>query len=607
MKKKLFFSKLLFAATLIVMLLSGVSVSAESIDDLRNDSTHEKLYRQFLNAYNNDAGHEKSFYKVADELCEYYRSKDLPVYYYKMQLNICLYDIFNNHSNKALKRANKMLEEMEKEKVDAYYMVYMALGTIYENRGNYSMARHYYEDAMSNLPTDDSNLRMFIYSRMAYLLMFRDPVDAKYWNDRYEKESESFPEYRQVHLFIDAMIAFILNDDFNFPKAYEAYMAYHNENADKLDNYGMEALKVAKLAMDKKYDEALNQLSMTRMIDLNKVNCYDMQLTILTHKKDFEKAVTVANKRAITIDSLNYDMLSTNLDEMTAQVGVSRAESQAAHVRMIMLIVVLVFAVLIIVILFYGIMHYKKIQTELTTKNNQLASTLAMAEEGQKMKLEFVRSVSHEIRTPLNAINGFNDILNTPGLELPEEERADLLNRIRVNVQAITQIVDEMLRVADKESNEYADKSAKFYVNQFFSSVLYAYREKVSGAVELKYTTKVINRVQFSSNEDGLRKIMNNLIQNAIKFTKEGFIRVHCEMSENGHNLIVSVSDSGKGINKDQQDKIFESFYKVDAFEQGIGLGLTVSKQIAQKLGGDLTIDKDYIGGARFVLTLPMD
>ena len=108
MKRKLFFSKLLFAATLIVMLLSGVSVSAESIDDIKNDSTHAQLYRQFLNAYN-EVGHEKSFYKVAEELCEYYRSKDLPVYYYKMQLNICLYDISNNHTNKALQRANQML------------------------------------------------------------------------------------------------------------------------------------------------------------------------------------------------------------------------------------------------------------------------------------------------------------------------------------------------------------------------------------------------------------------------------------------------------------------------------------------------------------------
>ena len=68
----------------------------------------------------------------------------------------------------------------------------------------------------------------------------------------------------------------------------------------------------------------------------------------------------------------------------------------------------------------------------------------------------------------------------------------------------------------------------------------------------------------------------------------------------------VSISDTGKGISKEKQDKIFEGFYKEDSFQQGIGLGLTVSKKIAHKLGGDLTLDTSYTGGARFVLSLPL-
>jgi signal transduction histidine kinase len=213
--------------------------------------------------------------------------------------------------------------------------------------------------------------------------------------------------------------------------------------------------------------------------------------------------------------------------------------------------------------------------------------------------------MSHEIRTPLNAINGFNDILNTPGIEISAEERADLLARIAENIKAITNIVDEMLQMADKESNEFYDKTDRIYCNNFFSNLLYSHREHVSSSIELEYVPRVINRFQIETNEEGLRKVMEELIQNAIKFTSKGYIRVSCQLSDDNYQLLVSIEDSGRGIPKEEQEKIFEGFYKTNAFEQGIGLGLTVSKKIAQKLGGDLTLDTKYIGGARFVLSLP--
>ena len=70
--------------------------------------------------------------------------------------------------------------------------------------------------------------------------------------------------------------------------------------------------------------------------------------------------------------------------------------------------------------------------------------------------------------------------------------------------------------------------------------------------------------------------------------------------------MLISVTDTGKGISKEEQEKIFESFYKSDTFEQGIGLGLTISQKIARKLGGNLLLDNNYEGGARFVLALPI-
>ena len=591
-KKFRLLSTLLFALCLIL--------PASAKDD-NPEFDVNKAYKKFIQLYNTDQ--EKEFYEVGEQLLEFYRNEDRLEEYYKTELNICLYDVSRSKAMKALERANEMLKQMEEDQFNAYSQVYMALGTIYEDRGNYRMARHFYEEGINSLAENDEGTKIAVYSRIAYLMMLNNPVEAEYWNKKYYKESLNFPPYHQVFLFINGMINFAVNNDHGFRNAYKAYISYHEEHPD-LDNYGLKTLDIAMLAFNKQYDEALIMVDTVQNNDINTIGAYDMRTQIYKMMGRYDLALENAQKRADCVDSLNSDMLFTNLNEINAQTGVAWAHTMAAKDHSRMFYIILTMSIIIIGMLTFLVMRFRKNREELSQKNEQLNSALAMAEEGERMKTEFVRSVSHEIRTPLNAINGFNELLNTPGLTLSEEDRTDLLNRIKDNIQAITNIVDEMLRVADKESNEFDSKSDELYCNQFFSNLLYSYRNKVNSSIELKYTTRVINRFQIISNEKGLRKIMDQLIHNAIKFTSKGFIEVHCE--ENGDMINISVTDTGKGISEEQQEKIFEGFYKIDAFQQGIGLGLTVSKKIAQKLGGDLVLDTSYKDGARFVLTMPV-
>jgi signal transduction histidine kinase len=586
----------------VILVLSLIHTAACHAQE---EDKAKQLQNRFFELYNASALNPE-FYTLGEELAALYRENDQLNEYFRVQINMSLYDIGHDKPMDAMKRANQMMEEMEQEHYDGFSQVYMVLGTIFESRGNYRMAQHYYNQGIKLLSDDDKGIRLSLYSRMAYLLMFLNPVDAEYWNKRYYDDSFEYPAYHQVYLFINGMINFTLGNSYDFKKAYASYQAYHEQN-NQLDSYGMESMKIASLAFEKKYDEALAMLGKMESRDLSTIGIFDMRTTIYQMMGNTQMALKTAQQRAECIDSLNSDMMLSNLNEMTAQAGLAQIQTQAAKSRERTFIIIMVMAIIIIATLTISIMRFRKNREQLKLKNEQLGSALAMAEEGEKMKTEFVRSVSHEIRTPLNAINGFNELLNTPGLPLSEEERSDLLNRIKENVQAITNIVDEMLRVADKESNEFYAKEDKLYCNQFFSSVLYEFRDTVSANIELKYTTGVINRFQITSNEEGLRKIMEQLIQNAAKFTSKGSIIVRCEESEDKKTLLVSVTDTGKGIAKEQQDKIFEGFYKVDSFQQGIGLGLTVSKKIAHKLGGDLTLDCDYTDGARFILSLPLE
>ena len=568
------------------------------------DTLIQQLYQTFLTLYNQPE-HNNKFYKTGLELADRYRQQGKKTEYYKVLMNICLYDTEHDRPLEAMKRANSMMEEMKEEHFDAYSMVYTVIGTIYESRGNYRMALHYYDESILNLNSEDRSAKLSLYSRLAYLQMFHHPVDAEYWNKKYYDESAQFPAYRQVNLFIQGMINFTLNNKRDFMKAHAEYLDYHAKHPE-LDQYGMEALEIAHLAFDGKYDEALTRLSQMKSGDINTISVFNMRILIYKMKGDYEAALKTAMQRAECVDSINSDMLFTNLNEINAQTGLAQAQTHAAKDHDCMFLIIMTLALITIVSLAAGIVRIRKGRQQLSERNEQLYAALAMAEEGEKMKTEFVRSVSHEIRTPLNAINGFNDILNTPGIPISDEERADLLQRIRENVQAITNIVDEMLRVADKESNEFNPKQDKIYCNPFLSTLLYSFREQVSGAIELKYTTRVINRFQLQTNEEGLRKILTELIKNAIKFTKEGYIELHCCQSADEKHIEISLADTGIGITAEQREKIFQGFYKADAFQQGIGLGLTVSKKLAQKLGGDLTLDKDYNKGARFVLTLPL-
>ena len=104
------------------------------------------------------------------------------------------------------------------------------------------------------------------------------------------------------------------------------------------------------------------------------------------------------------------------------------------------------------------------------------------------------------------------------------------------------------------------------------------------------------------SNAAAIRNILDRLLSNALKFTSQGSITIKA-YTENGQLRIV-VEDTGIGIPRDLQERVFERFYKVDSFVPGIGLGLTVARRSAQLLGGTLTIDPDYTAGCRFVVTL---
>ena len=474
----------------------------------------------------------------------------------------------------------------------------MEMGQLFEKCGNMQMAEQYYQTALHNSNEKDMHEQLQAQLGIVSTRKFTRPVEASRLNEEMERASAKYPDCRQQYLIMNAFISFRLNDKIAFEKANKEYLALCAEH-DNLPTTFDQILQAMNEALNG-YDS--NALILLSAPSVDPVLRHDVRTLIFQMKGMTKEALDEQLSRAQTIDSITTVMYKQNTEKIGITEEITKAKEKADKDKSNSQTIIIILLLLIVVMILIWMALRQRSQKVLKDKNEQLNAALKMANETDEMKTAFVRRVSHEIRTPLNAITGFNEILNNPAIELPQEERNDLMERINDNVKAITNIIDELLQVSNDESLKDYAKFDEVYCNQFFSTLLYNHRPDVNADVQLVYTTKVVNRQTILTNAEVLKKIMEHLIGNAIKFTQKGTIELNCQ--EQNNMLYLTLTDTGCGVPPDMQDKIFEQFTKVDAFQQGIGLGLTVSRKLAQKLGGTLYLDKDYTDGARFVLTI---
>lgn len=570
------------------------------------DTAFQSLLREYNEIYT-VPGKEAQFLELSNRMKTYYLEQKDYNNYYVILLNQALYKSEHGKAYEAIKDANAMMSDMKSRNISQYEKVYIALGTIYESRGNIRMAQHYYLEALKHVKPADQFMLANVYSRLAYLQMFVHPDEATSWNEKSKNSSENLPYYQQLYYFVKAGISFYQGDKQSFNSTYHDYLDFREKHHEKYGDYGLCTLQLMKKAVDGNYKEALKMTSEAyAKNEINNTMELDLRAKIYEMQGNMKAVIDMLQKRRSFRDSLNSDMLFNNINEINAQLNMYELKQETAKRVEYMSIVIIVLAFITIIILVFWILRFRKLRKQLIKNNEDLKSALEMAEESDKMKTEFVRQVSHEIRTPLNAINGFNEILNSPNSQISEEERQDLILRVKDSTKAITNIVDDMLYLSEKESSVYYAKNDQMLCNKILSELIYSYRGKVSPFVELIYNTKVINRFTINTNQEAVVTIVDHLIQNAIKFTNKGSITLSCRSTDNEEMLEISVTDTGRGIKPEMRKQIFEQFIKEDRFQQGMGLGLTVSRKMAQKLGGDIVLDESYTKGSRFLLTLPV-
>jgi len=324
---------------------------------------------------------------------------------------------------------------------------------------------------------------------------------------------------------------------------------------------------------------------------------------------DYKSAYENQRKYKAISDSLEVAQTDAAVAEYantlgTLQVRLQAKEKQVQLIQIIVILLLLLFATFIIT----AVLSYKKNkhrQEELLAFNMELAAAKEKAESASRMKSLFVQNMSHEVRTPLNAIMGFSQLLSMPGADWSDAEKDEYGKAIMTNGNMLTMLIDDILNISDLESGNYTINKSTVEIQRVLDSVSEVIQHRIPEGVDYGVDYLLEDGFVLYTDAGRVQQILVNFLTNACKHTTTGSITVTAKLSKDSSKVELSVTDTGTGIPKDQAEKIFERFAKLDAFKQGTGIGLHLCDMLSKKMDGRVYVDTTYTSGARFILELP--
>lgn len=249
----------------------------------------------------------------------------------------------------------------------------------------------------------------------------------------------------------------------------------------------------------------------------------------------------------------------------------------------------------------------KKSLTQIKKINKELVIAKAHAEESDMLKSSFLANIGHEIRTPLHAIMGFSEFLFDPGLS--EEDRKGYVQIIKVSSMQLLSVISDILDISTIEAGQITVDLQLVNINDLLDELSVTYNKLLDvKKLNLHYSCEHPNElIQVNTDGNRIKQVLCNLLNNAIKFTKEGKIEFGYKLK--GNFIEFFVKDNGIGIKPENHEIIFQRFRKVvysnGQIYRGNGLGLSISKALVEKLGGTISVNSELGLGSTFSFTIP--
>ena len=256
------------------------------------------------------------------------------------------------------------------------------------------------------------------------------------------------------------------------------------------------------------------------------------------------------------------------------------------------------------------ISHLEQVNAETERRNTELAYANQQADEAGLRQVAFLQNVLHQIRTPLNIIMGFVQVLRDDYEAIPREEIATITEAMAHNATTITRMVHMLTAASSLDVRKIVDCGDIVSCKDIINEALDIHYQRQSQTSPLQVEMNVADDLMIKINKDCFLKGLNEILFNAIKYgiveghESEATILLRVEKCNDGF-VHFTVEDNGPGVPSEHHSQLFIPFFKGNSFSEGLGLGLYVSKQFANLMGGDLIHDESYTSGARFILTIP--
>ena len=526
-----------------------------------------------------------------------------------------MYSLGRMNISSAYHIAQGMKSDIEGSKYadEGRYFISNMMGHIYNTCGNIPGAEAEFLKAAEQIKGTrfERDGMSFIYLALAHVHLNNNLAQSLYWLDVTEKElmrhKDSWNFYRCLAdvYAIKAIVRFKQKDYAAFRQCIDKL-----EEAEKLNRMPSGDLftpyaRIYKTLLDKGQEAALAEAESLP----NLKEQYLLKCDIYRYIGDNEKAFMTQRELMHKRDSITGVMIAENMVNAEEEMALMRKSQKMAKVINYILFGIAILALLTIVLMTRNILIRRKFNKQLMAKNKELKSAYKQVAAANEMKSEFIRNVSHEVRTPLNIINGFSQVLAEMGPDMGDKERGEVAKTIGHSAYQITSLVNKMLAIANDSTKDLMAQATETDGIAICCKAIENMPVVDAEKVKVKMDDQTNGDVMLYTNGDSLLLMLSYILENAVKFTEKGHIRlkVRTEKQKGRKMMLFSVEDTGCGIPSDKVGTIFQRWVKVDEFTEGLGLGLAYCWESAQKLGGALTLDQTSEAGTTFTLSLPVE
>jgi len=570
---------------LITVLWPGIATDAQNY---KQESTYLSLRDSMTLHFN--AGDSVGFFKAVKNLEDYLLKQNDLHAYYTQRCNEIVFLMNANKIYEAYKLARQMSYELRKRNLNKeLYMAYNMQGHISRICGNKKAAKENFLEAIrlmeqegyyENMPPVFMNIMNVEYSD--------DSKEAEDLMNRAREIAEKYAPERLFDIETRQTISYFSKGETDkFLEGYKAYQKGVEEGKNSI--YGR-SMELYYLAAQGKYDQAIAKA-------LEQGNESDEIILLYEKAGRWEDAYHVLQKQVIAKDSIDNVVLTNSMQGIADELNLYEVERAANKKHMIGMTVIIILLLLLSAALFY-IMHPRRKMMK------KLKEAYKHALESDNMKTAFIQNISHEIRTPLNIISGFAQVIADPYLTDSVEERQKMAKMMQGNANQIIKFIDEILGLSLIEATEKTLKEDEVKINSALRDMAQEYQSTIQDKIIMRVDTALSNDFTLTTNKNMFKRIIAAILDNAVNNTEEGTICI--KALKDAEMLLIAIEDTGCGVPEAEAEHIFERFVKLDSFKEGIGLGLPLSRKLAQQLGGTIKLDTRYKDGARFTIELPI-